>query len=56
MRLAKFYISLLVMMLLGAVSTPLMAQKKEQLSAQEKARIEEQRRIIEELEEQVKQD
>lgn len=44
------------MMLLGAVSTPLMAQKKEQLSAQEKARIEEQRRIIEELEEQVKQD
>ena len=55
MRLAKFYISLLVM-LLGAVSTPLMAQKKEQLSAQEKARIEEQRRIIEELEEQVKQD
>ena len=56
MRLAKFYISLLVTMLLGAVSTPLMAQKKEQLSAQEKARIEEQRRIIEELEEQVKQD
>lgn len=56
MRLAKFYISLLVMLLLGAVSTPLMAQKKEQLSAQEKARIEEQRRIIEELEEQVKQD
>ena len=56
MRLAKFYISLLVMMLLGAVSTPLMAQKKEQLTAQEKARIEEQRRIIEELEEQVKQD
>ena len=56
MRLAKFYISLLVMMLLVAVSTPLMAQKKEQLSAQEKARIEEQRRIIEELEEQVKQD
>ena len=56
MRLAKFYISLLVMMLLGAVSTPIMAQKKEQLSAQEKARIEEQRRIIEELEEQVKQD
>ena len=44
------------MLLLGAVSTPLMAQKKEQLSAQEKARIEEQRRIIEELEEQVKQD
>lgn len=44
------------MMLLGAASTPLMAQKKEQLSAQEKARIEEQRRIIEELEEQVKQD
>ena len=44
------------MMLLGAVSTPLMAQKKEQLSAQEKARSEEQRRIIEELEEQVKQD
>ena len=44
------------MMLLGAVSTPIMAQKKEQLSAQEKARIEEQRRIIEELEEQVKQD
>ena len=56
MRLAKFYISLLVMMLLGAVSTPLMAQKKEQLSAQEKARIEEQRRIIEELEEQLKED
>ena len=55
MRLAKFYISLLVM-LLGAVSTPLMAQKKEQLSAQEKARIEEQRRIIEELEEQLKED
>ena len=44
------------MMLLGAVSTPLMAQKKEQLSAQEKARIEEQRRIIEELEEQLKED
>ncbi len=56
MRLAKFYISLLVMMLLGAVSTPLMAQKKEQLSAQEKARIEEQRRIIEELEAQLKED
>ena len=44
------------MMLLGAVSTPLMAQKKEQLSAQEKARIEEQRRIIEELEAQLKED
>ena len=56
MRLAKFYISLLVMILLGAVSTPLMAQKKEQLSAQEKARIEEQRRIIEELEAQLKED
>ena len=56
MRLAKFYISLLVMMLLGAVSTPLMAQKKEQLSAQEKARIEEQRRIIEELEARLKED
>ena len=56
MRLAKVYISLLVMMLLGAVSTPLMAQKKEQLSAQEKARIEEQRRIIEELEAQLKED
>lgn len=44
------------MLLLGAVSTPLMAQKKEQLSAQEKARIEEQRRIIEELEAQLKED
>ena len=44
------------MMLLGAVSTPLMAQKKEQLSAQEKARIEEQRRIIEELEARLKED
>ena len=44
------------MMLLGAVSTPLMAQKKEQLSAQEKARIEVQRRIFEELEVQEKQD
>lgn len=47
---------LLVVMLLGVVSTPAMAQKKEELSAEEKARIAEQKRIIEELEEQVKQD
>ncbi|MBR6814215.1 MAG: peptidoglycan DD-metalloendopeptidase family protein [Alistipes sp.] len=43
-------------MLLGVVSAPAMAQKKEELSAEEKARIAEQKRIIEELEEQVKQD
>lgn len=47
---------LLVVMLLGVVSAPAMAQKKEELSAEEKARIAEQKRIIEELEEQVKQD
>lgn len=47
---------LLVVMLLGVVSAPAMAQKKEELSAEEKARIAEQKRIIAELEEQVKQD
>lgn len=47
---------LLVVMLLGVVSAPTMAQKKEELSAEEKARIAEQKRIIAELEEQVKQD
>ena len=47
---------LLVVMLLGVVSAPAMAQKKEELSAEEKARIAEQKRIIEELEEQVKLD
>lgn len=47
---------LLVVMLLGVVSAPAMAQKKEELSTEEKARIAEQKRIIEELEEQVKQD
>lgn len=47
---------LLVVMLLGVVSVPAMAQKKEELSAEEKARIAEQKRIIAELEEQVKQD
>ena len=47
---------LLVVMLLGVVSAPAMAQKKEEISAEEKARIAEQKRIIAELEEQVKQD
>lgn len=47
---------LLVVMLLGVVSAPAMAQKKEELSTEEKARIAEQKRIIAELEEQVKQD
>lgn len=47
---------LLMVMLLGVVSAPTMAQKKEELSAEEKARIAEQKRIIAELEEQVKQD
>mgnify|MGYP003308393169 FL=1 len=47
---------LLVVMLLGVVSAPAMAQKKEELSAEEKARIAEQKRIIAELEEQVKLD
>lgn len=47
---------LLAMMLLGVVSAPAMAQKKEEISAEEKARIAEQKRIIAELEEQVKQD
>ncbi len=56
MKGGKFYITLLVLILLGAVSTPIMAQKKETLSAQEKARIAEQKRIIEELEAQVEQD
>lgn len=49
-------ITTLAMILLSAVSHSAWAQKKEQLSAEEKARIEEQKRIIEELEAQVEQD